>query len=102
MNSALQLGSAIGLAIITAIETNVEGETGGSANYDGRAAGYWFLLGIACTEVLVVLVFLKGEPTALVEKEIVEQTDAGTLEKVEDSNSHTPEEDMRPRTILPG
>ncbi len=39
-NSALQLGAAIGLAVVTTIETNVADSPD---SYNGRAAGFWFL-----------------------------------------------------------
>lgn len=78
-NSALQIGSAVGLAIITSIETNVEKQTGGPSQFDGRAEGYWFLVGIVCVEALVILFFLK-EDAAPIEVD----------EALEDGNSSAP------------
>ncbi|KAG1850043.1 hypothetical protein C8R48DRAFT_728005 [Suillus tomentosus] len=43
-NGALQFGSAIGLAVASSIETSVEATHGGSHEYQGRAAVFWFLL----------------------------------------------------------
>lgn len=42
-NGALQFGSAIGLAGVSSIETSVEATHGGSHEYRGRAAAFWFL-----------------------------------------------------------
>ncbi|KAG1788948.1 major facilitator superfamily domain-containing protein [Suillus plorans] len=46
-NCALQFGSAIGLAVASSIETSVEAIHGGSHEYKGRAAVFWFLLTVA-------------------------------------------------------
>ncbi|KAG1894058.1 major facilitator superfamily domain-containing protein [Suillus fuscotomentosus] len=46
-NGALQFGSAIGLAVASSIETSVEAIHGGSHEYKGRAAVFWFLLTVA-------------------------------------------------------
>ncbi|KAG8215712.1 major facilitator superfamily-domain-containing protein [Butyriboletus roseoflavus] len=56
-NGALQLGSAVGLAAFTAIETSVEIAHGGPQKYHGRAAAFWFLLGIVLIEILSVSYF---------------------------------------------
>jgi hypothetical protein len=59
-NGALQLGSAIGLAAVTSIETSVEEVHGGFREYHGRAAMFWFLLGIFAVLTLGVLVFYRN------------------------------------------
>lgn len=60
LNSALQLGSAIGVAATTAIQTNVDAKQADPlTTYQGRAAGFWFLLGLAIVEVVGFLVFHK-------------------------------------------
>jgi hypothetical protein len=46
-NGALQCGSAVGLSFITSIETSVEASCGGPQEYTGRAAVFWFLLGLS-------------------------------------------------------
>ncbi|KAG2094866.1 major facilitator superfamily domain-containing protein [Suillus discolor] len=46
-NGALQFGSAIGLAAASSIESSVEANHGGSHEYKGRAAVFWFLLTVA-------------------------------------------------------
>ncbi|KAN0078090.1 Major facilitator superfamily domain containing protein [Tylopilus felleus] len=59
-NGALQFGSAIGLAAFYSIET-VEAAHGNPQEYDGRAAAFWFLLGIVLVEILCVSYFYKRE-----------------------------------------
>ncbi|KAG2144467.1 major facilitator superfamily domain-containing protein [Suillus clintonianus] len=56
-SSALQLGSGIGLAAMSAIETSVEATHGGSHEYAGRAATFWFLLGVVALQFISLLVF---------------------------------------------
>ncbi|KAG2360067.1 major facilitator superfamily domain-containing protein [Suillus spraguei] len=56
-NGALQFGSAIGLAAITSIETSVEATHGGSHEYAGRAASYWFILGIVTLQFILISIF---------------------------------------------
>ena len=56
-NSALQCGSAVGLAAITSIETSVEATHGGPQEYAGRAAAFWFLLGIVVLEFISISIF---------------------------------------------
>jgi hypothetical protein len=56
-NSALQSGSAIGLAAASSIETSVEATHGGSHKYAGRAAAFWFLFGIVVLEFIAVSIF---------------------------------------------
>jgi MFS family permease len=60
-NSALQLGAAIGLAVVTSIETNVANKNGGFTSYKGRAAGFWFLLAVVVVELIAALIFLKED-----------------------------------------
>lgn len=54
---ALQCGSAIGIACVTSIETSVEATHGGPQEYAGRAAAFWFLLGITTLEFISVSIF---------------------------------------------
>lgn len=65
-NGALQLGSAIGLAAVTSIETSVEEVHGGFYEYRGRAAVFWFLLCISAVETIGVLVFYRNRSTTTV------------------------------------
>lgn len=67
-NSGLQLGSAIGLAVDSSIETSIEENHGGFTTYDGRAAAFWWLLAAVVVQALAVLIFYrKGETDSGVE-----------------------------------
>ena len=72
-NGALQLGSAIGISAVGSIEASVN-RTHGRASYAGRAAAFWFLLGIVGVEFVAMLVFYRigregGAAEALATKE---------------------------------
>lgn len=56
-NGALEFGSAIGLAAFNSIQTSVEATQGGTQAYSGRAAAFWFLLGLVLIEILSLLYF---------------------------------------------
>ncbi|KAF8841117.1 MFS general substrate transporter [Paxillus ammoniavirescens] len=56
-NAALQFGSAIGFAAAGSIEASVEAAHGGPREYHGRAATFWFLLGIVLLEFICVCCF---------------------------------------------
>ncbi|KAG1744988.1 major facilitator superfamily domain-containing protein [Suillus paluster] len=56
-NGALQFGSAIGLAAVSSIETSVEATHGGSHEYGGRAATFWFLVGVTALQIISVSIF---------------------------------------------
>ncbi|KAG1895789.1 major facilitator superfamily domain-containing protein [Suillus fuscotomentosus] len=56
-NGALLFGSAIGLAVISSIETSVEANHGGSHEYKGRAAVFWFLLAVISILFISVSIF---------------------------------------------
>jgi hypothetical protein len=56
-NGALQFGSGIGLAAMSAIETSVEATHGGSENYAGRAATFWFVLGVVALQFISISIF---------------------------------------------
>ena len=65
---ALQLGIALGLAVIASITTSVNkshptSTAGSNPGYDGVAAGYWFILGLVILFVVMVLVFYKSGPS---------------------------------------
>ncbi|OAX31491.1 hypothetical protein K503DRAFT_777523, partial [Rhizopogon vinicolor AM-OR11-026] len=49
--------SAVGIAAVTSIETSVEATHGGPQEYAGRAAAFWFLLGITTLEFISVSIF---------------------------------------------
>ncbi|KAG1858472.1 major facilitator superfamily domain-containing protein [Suillus subluteus] len=56
-NGALQFGSAIGLAGVSSIETSVEAIHGGSHEYYGRAAAFWFLFAVVSILFISVSIF---------------------------------------------
>lgn len=58
-NGALQLGSAVGIAAVGSIEASIEESSGDPTSYAGRAAAFWFLLGIVGVEFLSMLVFYR-------------------------------------------
>lgn len=97
---ALQLGSAIGLAAVASITTSVDDKakfdppvTQWSQHlehitssmwteaYKGRAASYWFTLGILLVETTAVILFLKAEEKNTEEEKIAEKTDVETGSK---------------------
>jgi hypothetical protein len=72
-NSALQLGSAVGIAVVTSIQTSIDGGGVHTASallpttkaewtdaYRGRAAAYWFVFTVVVLETLAVLVFFRS------------------------------------------
>lgn len=61
-NGALQLGSAVGIAAVSSIQTSVERKNGGSSGYAGRAAAWWFLVGVVVVEAIAVAVFYRRGP----------------------------------------
>ncbi|KAF9220761.1 MFS general substrate transporter [Gyrodon lividus] len=66
-HGALQFGSAIGLAAVSSIEASVEATHGGPDEYYGRAAAFWFLLGMVVLEIISISCFYQrtdhGPPT---------------------------------------
>ncbi|KZP31546.1 MFS general substrate transporter [Athelia psychrophila] len=58
-NGALQLGSAIGLAAVSSIETSVEATDGGFEKYYGRKAVFYFFIGLTTVQALGVLKFYR-------------------------------------------
>ena|ERR1700761_3712535 len=76
-NSALQLGSAVGLAAVTSIETNVFGKNRGPLDYTGKAAAFWFLLGIIGLEIIAMIVFVREDAAPAELPESSEPTQAG-------------------------
>ena len=63
-NSALQLGAAVGSAVITSISTSIENRGPGDAEkFQGRADAFWFVLSVIAVETICVVIFYK--PTVL-------------------------------------
>ncbi|KAF5319310.1 hypothetical protein D9619_008587 [Psilocybe cf. subviscida] len=58
-NSALQLGCAAGIAIVTSIQTSIQVHHGGPTSFVGRADGFWFLFASVCVLTVCLLVFMK-------------------------------------------
>lgn len=75
-NGALQLGSAVGIAAISSVETSVERTHGGSGSYSGRAAAWWFLVGVVGVEAIAVAIFYRTDSPR--EIELIESTTTTT------------------------
>jgi len=92
-NSALQLGSAVGLAAVSSLTTSVDAQTSlepplaewsqlldqitpsmWKAAYKGRSSAYWFVLGILLLLAIAVLVFFEVDLPVQEEKP-AEKTD---------------------------
>ncbi|EGN92835.1 hypothetical protein SERLA73DRAFT_156771 [Serpula lacrymans var. lacrymans S7.3] len=59
-NSSLQLGTAIGVPIISAIQSNIQNHSGAADNdFKGQQFAFWFLLGLEGVEILATLVFYR-------------------------------------------
>lgn len=56
-NGALEVGSAIGLAAFSSIQSSVEATPGSAQEYNGPAAAFWFLVAIALIEILSISYF---------------------------------------------
>ena len=82
-NSALQLGSAVGISAVTSISTNIQKKAGpdGFSDFKGRAAAFWFVLAVVGTSIISVLVFYKPERT------VSESNNVADVEKAQGSNS---------------
>ncbi|KAG6840483.1 hypothetical protein C0991_006426 [Blastosporella zonata] len=60
-NANLQIGSSLGLAIVTAVTAEVG--QGDLSNFTGYKAGWWFVVALAGFEALLAAVFLRaGQP----------------------------------------
>ena len=76
LNSSFQLGSALGLAVVTTIETSVESHHGGPSAFNGRAAAFWFVLGIVVVEFAAMIVFMRNDAP-----EIKAETEEGAVRR---------------------
>ncbi|THH14444.1 hypothetical protein EW146_g5879 [Bondarzewia mesenterica] len=56
-NGGLQLGSAVGLAVATSIQSSVSQKHGSPNDYSGRAAAYWFIFAAAIVSAIAMLFF---------------------------------------------
>lgn len=80
-NGALQLGSAVGIAAVSSIEQSIEARSGNPDGYAGRAAAFWFLLGIIGLEIISLLTFYRVEERRRAPRDDVEATSAPASEK---------------------
>ncbi|KAJ7853760.1 major facilitator superfamily domain-containing protein [Mycena leptocephala] len=58
-NCMLQMGGAVGAAILTSIQTSVQIHHGGPTSFAGRAAGLWFLVAFLSAMTVLLLCFMK-------------------------------------------
>ncbi|EIN04998.1 MFS general substrate transporter, partial [Punctularia strigosozonata HHB-11173 SS5] len=73
-NGALQLGSAVGIAAVTSVESSVEEKSSrGFEGYEGRAAAFWFVLGIVGLETISILVFYRRVGREAVDEEAIQE-----------------------------
>jgi MFS family permease len=60
-NGALQLGSAVGIAAATSVESSIEARSAaGFDGYEGRRAVFWFIVGVAALEAAAVAAFYRA------------------------------------------
>jgi hypothetical protein len=93
-NTALQLGLALGLAIITSIQTSTDNKRaaqGMVVGYQGIADGFWFVLAQVVVTMVGVLVFYKIQKTPSVDPEaaVGAALSEGLTEKAGMENSST-------------
>lgn len=76
-NGALQLGSAVGLAAVTSIQTSIDQQNNDPNSFKGRAAAYWFILAVVIAVLIGLLVFYdvkaEGSHQEQMEEEVVEE-----------------------------
>ena len=70
-NSALQLGSAIGTAAVTSIQTSIQNQPGreGPNGYAGRADAFWFLFAVVVVETIATAMFYRPKRTEYEEED---------------------------------
>ena len=82
LNVAVRLGSAVGNSVVSTIEASVEERHGGPTKYAGRAASFWFLVGVCALELISMLVFYRvNEEGTVGEPEAVPRGKRGDVEK---------------------
>ncbi|KAH7099621.1 MFS general substrate transporter [Auriculariales sp. MPI-PUGE-AT-0066] len=64
LNSFLQLGSAVGSAVVTSLMSGVAEKAGPNDEYAGRAAAFWLLFAIMVIEFFAVLFFYRTNEQA--------------------------------------
>ncbi|KAF8580291.1 MFS general substrate transporter [Ramaria rubella] len=75
---ALQLGCSAGTAIVTSIQTSVEQRHGGPNGFQGRAAGFWFLVAVISIAMFGVAFFMKNTVPPAKQPQAAESQTDGT------------------------
>lgn len=101
-NSALQLGSSVGIAAVTSIQTSIDGNEVHAASvlgptskaewtyaYRGRAAAYWFVFAAVVLETLSILVFFRSHAIPSDEEREAEREKERDEETLEESRAQT-------------
>lgn len=60
-NSALQLGSAVGAALISSIQATIDDSSQTDDEYKGRAIGFWLLLAFVVADTIAVILLYKPD-----------------------------------------
>ncbi|KZV87502.1 MFS general substrate transporter [Exidia glandulosa HHB12029] len=60
-NSALQLGSAVGAAFITSIQTTIDNSSTTDSTYRGRSIAFWILLGFIVADTIALVLLYKPD-----------------------------------------
>jgi hypothetical protein len=82
-NASLQLGAAVGSAIIASIQASVsQGKP--ADTYEGRAAGFWFLFASVCLMTICVIFFYRVDRRPVAE-------DSTTVNTPENGSDHRKE-----------
>ena len=83
-NAALQLGSALGVSVVTSIQTNVDIIHDGSSpsdKYSGAAAAFEFFLAVLVVAAIFIVIFYRDIPSS------ADETDNGAIDFVSDVES---------------
>lgn len=85
-NGALQLGSAVGIAAVTSIESSIEARSPqGAAGFEGRRAAWLFLVAVVAVAALSVAVFYRTSKPSLADLEDPDRKES------QDEKSHNTE-----------
>ena len=94
-NSSLQLGSAVGIAVVTSIQTSIQQKTvGGEFKFTGRADALWFIVAVVAVEVVAMIFFFD---TKVRRNWTVEQERADESSKAGGPISDVPEKAVEPK-----
>jgi MFS family permease len=81
-NSGLQLGSAVGIAIVSSIQNGINGDE--PLAFKGRKAGFWFTLAVVGAEALAVVIFMKAHIDPPSDEVRMDDGSSSTSERKED------------------